>query len=413
MKGFSPIRLAACCLAFLCLFCQWAPRCPAEGQADGPARAEDVSKRCRFTAGSNRKEFSRCLDRNYKTFWSSGSGSKAWVEVTLPQGKTAGAVWLQWYEHTRAWALLLPDEAGGWAEYSHTDGAFYSETLLLPPGVTRFRIAGAEGTSARFRLAELRVFSAGSLPENVQFWQPPAEKADLLLLAAHPDDEVLWFGGALPLYAGQRGLACQVCMMVPTMPYRRLELLDCLWTCGVRNYPVWGNYRDTFSGTLKKQYTHWRRSRVYGDVTGWLRRFKPDVVRTHDLNGEYGHGGHRVCADAVTHCLALAANPAKYPESARQYGVWDVPKCYLHLYRENVLDMDWQQPLSFFGGQTGFEVAVAAFRCHTSQQHTDYHVEDDGPCDCSLFGLYRSLVGPDVEHNDLFENLRPLVQDED
>ena len=23
------------------------------------------------------------------------------------------------------------------------------------------------------------------------------------------------------------------------------------------------------------------------------------------------------------------------------------------------------------------------------------------------------LVGPDVEHNDLFENLRPLVQDED
>ena len=69
-------------------------------------------------------------------------------------------------------------------------------------------------------------------------------------------------------------------------------------------------------------------------------------------------------------------------------------------------------PLEEFGGRTAFDVAAEAFACHISQQDTEYVVEDFGPCDCSLFGLYRSLVGPDREHNDLFENLGP-VRDED
>ena len=50
-------------------------------------------------------------------------------------------------------------------------------------------------------------------------------------------------------------------------------------------------------------------------------------------------------------------------------------------------------------------MAEEGFRCHISQQSTDYHVEDWGPWDNSLFGLYRTTVGPDTEKNDFFENL--------
>ena len=82
-----------------------------------------------------------------------------------------------------------------------------------------------------------------------------------------------------------------------------------------------------------------------------------------------------------------------------------MPKCYLHLYAENIIDMDWQQPLEAFGGETAFQVAEEAFRCHKSQQSTDYRVKDSGPCDCSLFGLYRTLVGPDEAKDDFFEHL--------
>ena len=41
---------------------------------------------------------------------------------------------------------------------------------------------------------------------------------------AHPDDELLWFGGALPTYAGERGMAVQVMYMACNSYLRRLEL---------------------------------------------------------------------------------------------------------------------------------------------------------------------------------------------
>ena len=367
--------------------------------------AADITSRCSFKAGSGRKTFSMCRDRNYKTYWRSSNGEKCFVEVAVPSGETASGVMVQWYEHPHARGLQLQDASGAWVDAVHSRGEYLTDYLPLPEGTTRFRVANAPGENRHFNLDELTVFGAGDLPPQAQQWQPSADKADLLLIVAHSDDEVLWFGGALPTYAGERGKVCQVGMMVPSMPYRRLELLDCLWTCGVRNYPVWANFRDAFSFSLTKQYRHWNKGRVYETVTEWIRRFKPDVLLTHDLQGEYGHGAHRVCADAVMHCVASAAQASKYPRSAKAYGTWDVPKTYIHLYKENVIDMDWRQPLSAFGGKTSFEVAEDGFRCHVSQQNTDYHVEDWGPWDNSLFGLFRSTVGPDEAKNDFFEHL--------
>ena len=156
---------------------------------------------------------------------------------------------------------------------------------------------------------------------------------------------------------------------------------------------------------------HQRRA-VHKLVTGWVRRFRPEVLITHDFGGEYGHGVHRVCADAAVKALDFAVNPKKFPDSWKEYGGWDVPKLYIHLYGENVIDFDWRIPLEEFGGKTAFDVAAEAFERHISQKDTEYAVEDSGPRDCSLFGLYRSLVGPDTAHDDLFENLGYIVEDE-
>ena len=367
--------------------------------------AADITSKCKFSPGCNSKTFKRCRDRDYTTYWQSENGKKAWIEVTVPGGREASGVWTQWYDHSHAWGIQIKNVDGEWTDWAHTDGSYLSEYLALPEGTKAFRIANAPGNSKKFRLAELRIFGPGEVPSYVHRWEEPAAKADLMLLAAHPDDEVLWFGGALPRYAGEEGRACQVCMLVPTTPYRRLELLDSLWTCGVRNYPVWGNFSDFFGETLKDQYTRWSRKRVYETVTEWIRRFKPDVLLTHDIRGESGHGAHQVCADAVTNCLEAAGDKEKYRTSAEKYGVWEVPKCYLHLYVRNVVDMDWRQPLSAFGGKTGFDVAEEAFACHVSQQNTKYKVRDSGLKDNSLFGLYSSLVGDDISKDDFFENI--------
>jgi len=379
------------------------------GACAGAETAEDITSACHFRAMSARGGFRKCTDRNYKTYWRSGNGDGACVEVETPAGRTASGVEVQWYEHPHAWGLQVQDADGAWQDAGHTEGLFLTDYLPLPEGTARFRVVNAPGEKRHFNLMELRVYGEGELPPEAQQWQPPAEKADLMLLVAHADDEVLWFGGALPTYAGARGMAVQVCMLVPSMPYRRLELLDCLWHCGVRNYPVWGGFRDAFSFSLTKQYKHWSKNRVYETVTEWIRRFQPDVLLTQDLKGEYGHGAHRVCADAAMQGLKLAANAKKYPGSAKTWGTWDVPKCYIHLWEENVIDMDWRQPLDAFGGKTSFEVAEEAFRCHVSQQSTDYHVEDWGPCDNSLFGLYRSLVGADEAKDDFFEHISELL----
>ncbi len=377
----------------------------------GAAAAEtawEITAECEIVPGSNKKEFSKALDGSYQTMWNSMAGKWATITVTAPEGEEIGGVWCQWYEHEHAIAVQVRDEDGEWAEYASSEGIFLSDYLPLPEGTTECRLANPKRAkkSTPIPLAEFHVYSRGELPGEVQVWNPPAEKAALMLVAGHPDDELLWFGGVLPVYAGVEKMPVQVCIMVPTLPRRRLEELDGLWTCGVRNYPVFGHYRDWFALSLSDQYGHWDKNSVYKTVTGWVRRFRPDVVITHDFNGEYGHGAHRVCADAVTKALDLAVNPKKFKESYQEYGGWDVPKCYIHLYPENVIDFDWRVPLEEFGGRTAFDVATEAFACHISQRDTEYSVEDSGPCDCSLFGLYRSLVGPDTEHQDLFENLR-------
>ena len=376
--------------------------------------AEDLTAGCVITPASKKKEFKKAMDGSYKTFWNSSGGKGAAVEIRLPEGEEAGAVWFQWYEHEHAIAVQVKNASGEWEEIAHTDGAYLSECLELPGGITEFRVANPKSAkrSNPIPLAEIHVYGRGELPPEVQRWNPPCEKADLMLLAGHPDDELLWFGGVLPVYAGVQKKAVQVCIMVPTLPRRRLEELDGLWTCGVRNYPAFGYFRDSFSLSLSDQYSRWGETAVHKLVTGWVRRFRPEVLITHDFGGEYGHGVHRVCADAAVKALDFAVNPKKFPDSWKEYGGWDVPKLYIHLYGENVIDFDWRIPLEEFGGKTAFDVAAEAFERHISQKDTEYAVEDSGPRDCSLFGLYRSLVGPDTAHDDLFENLGYIVEDE-
>lgn len=105
--------------------------------------------------------------------------------------------------------------------------------------------------------------------------------------------------------------------------------------------------------------------------------------------------------------MPAAADAAQSPESAAEYGVWDTPKLYIHLYEENTLYLDWENlKLSAFGGRTALEMAREGYRCHLSQQHWSFAVRTDGYGDCRCFGLYRSTVGADVQKNDLFENIR-------
>ena len=65
------------------------------------------------------------------------------------------------------------------------------------------------------------------------------------------------------------------------------------------NYPVIGDFYDSYSSKLEDAYKRWRRGDVRTFVTELLRKYKPEVVITHDVNGEYGHGAHKLCGKRV------------------------------------------------------------------------------------------------------------------
>jgi len=286
------------------------------------------------------------------------------------------------------------------------------------------------------RLSEIQVFSSGKLPDSVQTWSAPLDGgADLVLFSTHSDDDHLFFAGLLPTYGQERGYHVQVVYMTDhrnDTNVRVHEMLNGLWNVGIRAYPVFGDFADIWGESTKEVYDLYKRQ--YGTtreeilefVVTQVRRFRPLVAVGHDLAGEYGHGMHQIYAELLTEAVTLAKDETAFPESAQAYGTWQIPKLYLHLYGEDPTCLDYDVPLESFGGMTAFEVSQKlGFSCHKSQHWTWFYgwlygknekitkatqIKTYNPC---YFGLYHSIVGPDVEKNDLFENIATFLQQEE
>ncbi len=372
--------------------------------AASAGEARDLCAECKFsTNGKPQFTYKLLYNDQYNFAWETLAKKNVYLEVRLPEGETAWGVHIKWERVNKDWQIELK-EGGEWVPY-HKDETGFLSTYAPLPGVTEFRIAAHQRLPEKLRIQEMYVLSEGDLPDWVQVWEPTYEKADMLLVVAHPDDEYVFMGGLIPYYGAERGKNVLVAYITESTAQRRMELLDGLWTVGQRSYPLLGKFYDRYTTNLKTAYERLGEKKTKRYMVELFRHYKPEVVVTHDIKGEYGHGVHKLCADIVLNALERSADPAKDVESAEMYGVWDVPKAYLHLYPENEVIMNWDAPLSAFGGKTGFDMADAGFLCHLSQQETKYEVYRDGPYDSRRFGLVRSLVGPDVEKNDLFENI--------
>jgi len=274
------------------------------------------------------------------------------------------------------------------------------------------------------KIGEIYILGSGKIPDFVEIWEKPLNNnADLLLISTHSDDEQLFFLGLLPTYVA-RGANVQVAYFVNhnDNPKRLHEQLHGLYTVGIRNYPIIGKIPDAYSETLDGAIKNIERANLtIDDAINFqveiIRRFKPSVVVGHDELGEYSHGQHIL----NTHTLKMAlekTNDKTYNEiSYNKYGLWDVPKTYIHLYKENQIIMDYDTPLDYFDGKTAYEVSKEGYSKHLSQQWTWFTAwikgknnqytksTDIKKYSPNEFGLYRSLVGEDINKNDMFENL--------
>lgn len=364
--------------------------------------AEELTGQCTFETNGKNEDFELLRDHNMSTYFPFRE-KKGILTVNAPSPVEGISVMLHdKYGQPLAYDLQVPGNGEEWVTVAQ-GGEFLAEWHELKEPTKRFRLAAA--CKERMRIAELRVFGPGEKPEDVQCWSR-LEKCDMMLLSAHPDDEILWFGGLLPTYAGDRKLRLQVSVLVPTGGTRKLELLSALWHCGVRYYPEMLNFLDKNGHTPEKQYTLWKgKNRVLSRIVEVIRKHKPEVLITHGVGGEYGHGAHRTAADAAKEAIRLSAKKNKFSKSAKEYGTWEVKKLYLHEYEKNPIQCDWSIPLSSFGGKTGYEVAGEAFAFHASQVARDWGFEVHGAHDNAAFGLYYTSVGPDSGIGDLMEHI--------
>ncbi len=362
-----------------------------------PAFAQDITAASRIQAG-NAKAQRALTDRDYTTNWT-GSGPLA-ISAEQP----IHGLYLCWAQRPEAYVIEGQIEGGQWQEAASLGAEGYLHEYVPLTGYSAVRLK----PRGRARLAELYVLGAGEVPGFVQRWQPTVDKADLMLLIAHPDDEVVMMGGTLPYYAGQLQKKVLVASMTAPSSRRKSELLDSLWICGVRGYPVMGSFDDKYFKSMSAAYQRWGTRKVRSFVVELYRKHRPDVVVTHDRRGEYGHGAHQVCADVARMAVDFAANAENYVDIYKQYGTWQVKKLYLHLAKEGALEMDWDQPLSAFEGRTGYEVAKEAYMKHRSQQQFGFPVYDRKSRYSSYrFGLVHSTVGQDIAKNDFFEHISP------
>lgn len=357
-----------------------------------------------------------------QTTWSS---AKDGGRVTVSRSDGIAGLYLLFDRLPRSWTLngeITCGEEGFLHQYVDVSallgGPADSLTLEFPAGTA---------------LSEIYAFSPGELPGWVQRWEPPLEEADLMLVSTHSDDEQLFFAGLLPYYAVERELAVQVVYFVQHFEangrqdhQRPHEQLDGLWTVGVRNYPILSDFPDLYAESKNRAEALERAKQVYSRVgneyedfvsylVSCIRRCRPLVVVGHDLDGEYGHGAHVLCADALTQAIQAAAAPDQYPDRGEP---WAADKLYLHLYEENPVTLDLDTPSDSLGGKSPFQLTQEGFACHKSQHWTWFYkwiygtkdrpvtraadIRSYSPC---LYGLYYTAVGPDEAGVDLFEHV--------
>ena len=390
------------------------------GGSAAAEEAPDLTDRCTLKVSVAAKGGEKSVtDQNYETFWESKKGKNASVIIDSPE--PIYGLYLCFERMPDEYVIQAGTGGNSWKDLQRGDTRFHHMYYALN-GETRIRILAESGSGQNTYMGfnEIFVFGQGETPDWVQRWQPTAEKADILFLAMHPDDDLLFMGGAIATYAAELKKQTIVAYMSYSNTTRRSEALNGLWTLGVRQYPVFLGIRDVWSDTVKDAWkkVDGGKTALYHLVTELFRKYKPDVVVTHDLNGEYGHAQHKMTAQTAVDCYTQAADPEKDPASAGEYGVWQVQKLYLHLYGDesNQIRFNFDLPLVSLGGKTGMEIAAEAYAKHVTQQnmgqkiHGVWHpfsVEEYGRklYPATVFGLYASEVGPDRLHTDFLENL--------
>lgn len=348
---------------------------------------------------SGNQDISFMTDGSYHTASSFSSGDS--IIITAPENKNIYGIYIKWDAPVLPYTIL----ADGTSFQGGTYG-FLHEYIPFENGCNKITL---QIESNDMKICSLTILDTLEIPEAIQVWNPPVENADICMISAHSDDEILFLGGIIPTYGMEQNAKIQLIYMTEYWTgakIREHEKLDGLWADGLRNYPVCANLPDYYAETLEEAERIYNLEDATNYLAGAFRYFKPQVIVTHDFNGEYGHGFHQFTAKAVSLALEAAQDNA-YTITNSQYASLaphSIAKAYFHLYPNNPIHLDLHVPLTSMDNMTALDIAKSAYKQHVSQQWCWFYVSDEYEYSCANFGLYHTTVGNDTQNN-MLENI--------
>ena len=386
-----------------------------------PAQAEEAEN---LTAGLKLKVVDKggktgaITDGKYTTYWESSKRKEPWVIIS--SDKPVYGLYLCFQKMPDTY-VIQKESGDSWVTVAEGGSPRFHHAFFELDGLKKIRIMSTMENKNTMGFNEIFAFGEGEVPAWVQRWEEHAGDTDILFLATHPDDDVLFLGSAITWYAAELKKNIMVAYVTPSNTTRRSEALNGLWTMGVRTYPEFGDFPDKYSkpSKLEQEYKDMGgKEKVLDWVTELYRKYRPAVVVTQDIDGEYGHPQHKMLADAAVSCWERGADSSASPESAAVYGTWEVKKLYIHLYGEEAdsTAFNWDEPLASMDGKTANEIAEEAFSLHKTQEgkgnkfngkRVPFSVAEYGVrrYPNNRFGLYASRVGPDESHTDFLEHI--------
>lgn len=369
--------------------------------------AENLSKQCKYS-GDFTVHSDRLTDADFDSAQRINKGKT--LSIQWNDSVPVVSVFISFYYEPVDYTVMQFDSSG--LMLSEEPGVLLYNNLIETLPETRKVSIRADADNCA--LCSLYAYGEGAVTDYHAF-APTAQKADYMTFAMHPDDDVLFLGAVYPLYDAERGLTGVSMIMSTKLPeklqrQRRQEDLNSSWVIGLKTQPVFGGFPD-IPQDYYKQFHH---TFTTDDVTRYavtqIRRYRPEVVVTQDLNGEYGHWQHKVLAEGVQAAVPLAADPTYQPKGYPSSEPWQVKKLYIHLYPENKLTLDVNHPIEALNGRSAFEIATEAYECHASQTKKDNHHVSTTEYSIAEFGLAYTTVGADTPGvNDMFEHIDPYT----
>lgn len=354
-----------------------------------------MTKDCEFDSNSGGE--GRAADGRFNTAWApTGAGDT--LTITLPEEKSGQTLTVDWSVPPEKYTVELRDRSGAMLKSFNEEDVENMLSFNYDIRNAAQIVIRAGGSSAG--ISEVRVYEQGKTSELVQNWEPLSENVDMMVFAAHAGDEFLFFGGAVP-FAAAEGKEVAVVYLADCGRQRMAEAMDGLWSVGVKAHPYCLYLENDEPRAYEDAIDLWGLEPLYELLVEQIRKYKPSVILTHDIEGE-DDNQHKLTSAAVRRAVLLAADPGVYPESYDKYGVWDVPKMYIHKYEGNVLTIDPDRMMA--NGWTAGEMLEIGFAKNVIlwEDNDMGDIEEQSPYQ---FGMIRQTVGDDVMKNSFFENL--------